>query len=243
MKTHLLTLLISIIYNLNLDSQIADLPIATDSKPFSNKEIIGLSHLFDADWLLTNSVFAVLNGPRTGELFYTVESCTYVPDDSRRTNSQYIEEWTFVQLKNKKVSAREQWIRIDELSYSPSTVPKEIMELCKVRIFEVSDNTSFIKLQSQLIKTLTLLQNGRPRILYKNQLDNNSGHNWAAVSHYQSWENYDHDLDSAFVQTFIKEFGEEAYYKYQLEWDKTVISSKDEWRQLLPDLSKNVKDQ
>jgi hypothetical protein len=69
-------------------------------------------------------------------------------------------------------------------------------------------------------------------ITYKNRMmsKNKQGRDWALVTWYDNWTDFDNDKWDNFKETFIELFGENRWTKLDIEFDQFITSREDEMR-------------
>lgn len=196
-----------------------------------DKAIAQHNKLYHADGPYKNYMFSIINGPRTGDILFAMGSCTFSQLDERPSSKEHNKDWAKV-LSHTKDGAKnvEYWVLNEELS-SPSTSNTDDMQpLCKVRYFDVADNSDFIELQGQVKKTIEAMGITTPRYMYRNRFQNKQGRDWALVTWYDNWTDFDNDKWDNFKETFIELFGENRWTKLDIEFDQFITSREDEMR-------------
>ena len=184
-----------------------------------------------------NYMFSILNGPRSGDILFAMGSCTFTQMDDRPSSKAHNKDWNAV-LAHTEGGAKniEYWMLNDELSTAPMTSADSTKTLCKVRYFEVSDNSDFRDMQAKFKKTLETMGSKTPRFFYRNRFQNKEGRDWALVTWYDSWADLDAGSWDAWKKAFIKLYGEDEWKKIDDTYDEIVLSREDEMRMRRRDL-------
>ena len=180
----------------------------------------------------------VINGPRTGDVFWYMGPSTFSDYDKRPTGDAHDNDWANTVLAHASNGPGEYWVKNDELSYTPEGLGDEERPIFLLRFFEVSDNAAFVVLQKQIIEVIAALEQPQPRTMYQKQFQSRDGRDWVAVSTYASWSELDkEDSDglqrvfSNFPTKFKEMYGDDAWSAFGKKFDEVVLSREDEWQQ------------
>lgn len=191
---------------------------------------------FHAEGPRTASVLYILNGARTGDLFWVMGPTTFADLDSRPKGEPHDGDWLNEVLAHcEKAYNTEYWVRNDELSYLPANMDQDARELSRARIFEVADNALFEKVQGQIKKVIEAMGSKQPRTMYRKRFMHRDGRDWAAVSRFKNWSEFDEE-GASFEATFKNVHGDEAWNTFTKEFGEAVVSREDEWRQNVPEM-------
>jgi hypothetical protein len=191
---------------------------------------------FHAEGPYAAYVFFIVNGPRTGDLFWAMGPATFTDLDSRPSGDPHDSDWSNNVLKHSEDAYNaEYWVLNEELSYTPES-DGETRPVSRVRFFEVADDDLFVKVQSQIKATVEAMGGDAPRVMYRKRFLSRDKRDWAIVSSYKTWSALD-EQGPDFVETFKSVHGEAAWDTFDAEFDDAVVSREDEWREFLPELS------
>jgi hypothetical protein len=194
------------------------------------REMLEHNNDYHADGVYAARAYSVTSGSHAGEYFWVMGPCTYSDLDDRPAG-QHDVEWDSRVLNHGTVNTVEFWIMDEDLSYTPdaSDTPRP---LSRVRFFDVADGDLFRKTQGMIKATVEDMGGDAGRVMYRNQIMNREGRDWAIVSNYKNWAELDED-GSSFKESFEKLYGADAWDTFDEEFDKAVISREDEWRQIV----------
>lgn len=199
-----------------------------------NEKMTEHNQQFHSEGPYTASVFFVINGPRTGQIFWAMGPTTFTQLDSRPSGDPHDSDWGQEVLSHAEVGEAEYWRRNDDLS-SPPDPDAAPMPISRVRFFEVADNALFVKTQEQIEATVKAMGITRARTFYRKQFAHRDGRDWAMVQSYDNWAELDAPFSGGnFVTTFVEIHGQAAWSQYQDDRAAAVVSVEDEWRQRLP---------
>ena len=201
-----------------------------------NEKMTEHNERFHSEGPYTAAVYFIINGPRSGQLFWVMGPTTWTQLDGRPSGEPHDPDWGQEVLSHAEAGLTEYWRRADDLSTpsDPDAVPKPIS---RVRFFEVADNALFVKTQEQIEATVKALGNTRPRTFYQKQFRHRDGRDWAMVTSYDNWAELDAPglgAGGRFQSTFVEIHGLAAWSTFQDERDAAVVGAEDEWRQRIP---------
>ena len=198
-----------------------------------NEKMTEHNQEFHAEGPYTAQVFFVINGPRSGQIFWVMGPTTFTQMDSRPTGEDHDSDWGQEVLSHAEVGTAEYWRRDDDLS-APLDPDAPQQPLSRVRFFEVADNALFVTTQEQIEATLKAMGSTRPRTFYRKQFAHRDGRDWALVQSYDNWAEQDAPRTGNFQATFVEVHGLAAWLQYQDDRAAAVVGVEDEWRQRLP---------
>ena len=201
-----------------------------------NEKMTEHNERFHSEGPYTAQVFFIINGPRSGQIFWVMGPTTFTQLDGRPTGDPHDSDWGQEVLSHAETGLAEYWRRNDDLSapLDPNAAPKPIS---RVRFFEVADNALFLKTQEQVEATLKAMGITRPRTYYRKQFFHRDGRDWALVTSYDNWAELDAPGPGGggnFQSTFVEVHGLAAWSTFQDERDAAVVGREDEWRQRIP---------
>lgn len=181
------------------------------------------------------SVWFVVNGPRTGQLVWTMGPVTFTQLDGRPAAGGHDDDWT----ENVAPHLEPQgdvsyWRRSDDLSYMPRGDAPPII---RVRYYDIADGQmARWNEQMALLKEVMEAKSYpystsvfRPRFRMQGQED------VGTVTAYDSWA--DLDQGQPLRADFIEVHGQGAWQRFLNTMSEVVVDSWDEYRQLMPELS------
>ena len=184
-----------------------------------------------------NAVFSVVNGPNTGDYFFAMGPCTFSDLDNRPSSAAHNNDWAGIMALCKRIENVAYATRDDGLSITLSGNDNSPRPIQRVRYFEVSDNALFRKVQGQIVNTIKSLGVSNPRVMYQREFLSHDNVHWATVSSYKNWAEFDADNGGNFRETFEKVNGAKSWNTFQSDFDKAIVSRRDELRILMPELS------
>ncbi len=198
-----------------------------------NEKMTEHNEQFHSEGPYTASVFFIINGPRTGQIFWAMGPTTFTDLDSRPSGESHGSDWGQGVLSHAEVGEAEYWRRNDDLSSppDPDAAPKPIS---RVRIFEVADNALFVETQGLIEVTLKAIGYPRARTFYRKQFAHRDGRDWALVISYDNWAELDAGDFGGFQNTFVEVHGLAAWSQFQDDRAAAVVGVEDDWRQRLP---------
>lgn len=198
-----------------------------------NEKMAEHNEQFHSEGPYAAQVFFIINGPRTGQIFWAMGPTTFTQLDSRPSGEPHDPDWGQGVLSHAEVGQAEYWRRNEGLSspLDPDAAPQPIS---RVRFFEVADNALFVKTQEQIEATLKAMGYSRARTFYRKEFAHRDGRDWALVTSYDNWAELDATGPGNFRNTFVEIHGLTAWSQYQDDREAAVVSVEDEWRQRLP---------
>jgi hypothetical protein len=198
-----------------------------------NEKMTEHNQRFHSEGPYTAQVFFIINGPRSGQIFWAMGPTTFTQLDSRPSGEPHDPDWRQNVLSHAEVGTAEYWRLNDDLSslQDPDAAPQP---LSRVRFFEVADNALFMKTQEQIEATLKALGNTRARSFYRKQFAHRDGRDWALVQSYDNWAELDEPRSGSFQETFVEIHGLSAWSQFEDDRAAAVVGMQDEWRQRIP---------
>ncbi len=198
-----------------------------------NEKVTEHNQQFHNEGPYTAQMFFIINGPRSGQIFWVMGPTTFTQLDNRPSGEPHDSDWGQDVLSHAEVGATEYWRRNDDLSSLPDP-DAALQPLSRVRFFEVADNALFVKTQEQVEATVKAMGNARARTFYRKQFRHRDGRDWALVTSYDTWAELDVPGTGSFQNTFVEVHGQAAWSTFQDERAAAVVGTEDEWRQRLP---------
>jgi hypothetical protein len=202
-----------------------------------NAAIANHNKLFHAEGPYKNYMFSIINGPRSGDILFAMGSCTFTQMDNRPSSAAHNKDWDNVLMHCDGGAKNLEYWKLDkDLSYMPGGDDGSTKGICKVRYFDVSDNSDFREMQMRFRKVDEAIGSTIPLIMYRNNFQNKEGRDWAAVTWYENWAAMDSFKWDGWKEKYIELYGEDGWEKLDNVYDKIILSREDELRNRRLDL-------
>ncbi len=179
-------------------------------------------------------VWYISNGPRSGQMFWTMGPCTFTDLDNRPSSTEHQNDWVDNVLANAEQGEIEYWRMDPELSHNPDTDPPPLL---RVRIFDIYDGQQhrFDELQRKIKEVRVAKNRSTSRTFYRNVSASGTGRDIAVVRSFEKWA----DLDTAgtFVKDYEEVHGTGSWARFVHDRAEVVKHYEDEFHELVPELS------
>jgi hypothetical protein len=184
------------------------------------------------------NVSFIVNGPRTGQLFWVMGPGTWTQWDARPADDAHDSDWANNVMAHARNGRTEYWRRIDALS-SEVDEGDEPRPLSRIRFFSVEDAGLFRQTQAMIEAVVAAGQQSRSRTFFARQFASPDGRDFALVESYRNWAELDEGGGGGrtFAERFIDVHGLSAWEQFQEDREAAGVTAMDEWHQALPELS------
>ena len=184
-------------------------------------------------------VFAVVNGPRAGQLFWVMGPGTWTHWDARPADDAHDSDWADNVMAHARNGRVEYWRQLD---MSTVVATDEVRPLQRHRFFSVENPGAWRRSQAMQEEASAALGISNSRTFYAKQFRNDSaGRQFVLTTSFQGFG----DLDApgrtggfaAVIDKMIELHGVNGYNEYRADREAAGITYMDEWVQLIPELS------
>jgi len=181
------------------------------------------------------NVWFVANGPRSGQLAWTMGPVTFAQIDSRPAEGGHDDDWNGNVASHLEPQVDVSYWRLGEnLSYRPDNDTHPII---RVRAYDIADGQmARWNEQMALLKQVYEAKNyPHPTSVFRPRFRMENGVDVVTVTGFDKWA----DLDDAqpLRADFIEVHGQGAWQQFLNTMSEVVVNSWDEYRELMPDLS------
>lgn len=190
---------------------------------------------FHAEGAYGAAVDFITTGPHSGQYAWVMGPATFTALDARPTGDPHDADWNKV-LAHAESHTNEYWRMNETLSSPLSEAEAAGRPILRVRYFEVANNALFIKTQEQ-IEAVAAERGATGRNFYRRQFAHRDGRDWVLVTWMENWAALDEPGGGGFREDFVELHGQAAWDTYLEERAEAVVSTEDEFRQRIADMS------
>jgi len=183
----------------------------------------------------TASVWAITNGPRSGQIFWAMGPCTFTDFDKRPSSADHESDWADNVLAHAEPGENEYWRMDEELSINP--VNSAPPPLIRVRIFDIKKG-QHDRFEEDQRKIKEVLKNrDTSRAVYRTAVASGTGRDFAVATTFENWAAVDAAAGGSFVKDYEEVHGPGSFASFRRDRSEFVEHFEDEFHELLPELS------
>lgn len=184
------------------------------------------------------AVVEVELGPNSGQYTWVMGPCTFTELDGRPADDKHETDWaTTVMPHVEKVSDTDYWKVDDKLSYSPLQTASGERRMATFYDIAPGKMYRFEELVRKVVKVYQEKKYKDNFTYFRSPFNTGNGRDVMIVSFFDKFAYF--DIDNPMMKDFDEIFGPGSWSQFMDEYNSIVISSIDEIRHRLPDLSTN----
>jgi hypothetical protein len=203
------------------------------SKQF-NAGIKAHNDRFHASGPYRATVWYVIDGPKSGQMFWVMGPCTFTDLDGRPAGEDHESDWAENVLAHAEQGETQYWRLDPDLSYRPDT---RVRPKSRVSIHDVERNEGYR--YRELRRKVKQVQEAKkypdPVLVFRGVGQSATGRDFAVVRAFDKWAAL--DRDGTFAADFEEVHGSGSWVRFLREAEEAIGSRQTELHELLPDLS------
>lgn len=176
----------------------------------------------------------VVNGPRSGQMFWVMGPCTFTDLDSRPAGEEHEGDWADNVLAHAEQGETQYWRLDTELSYRPDT---RVRPKVRVRVQDVErfEGYRYLQLRRNVKQVMEAKKYPNPVLVFRSVGQSATGRDYALVQAFDKWAFF--DRDGTFAADYEEVHGQASWRLFLREIEEVVRHSEDEFHELIPELS------
>jgi len=180
------------------------------------------------------SVWYVVDGPKSGQMFWAMGPCTFTDLDGRPAGEEHEGHWADNVLAHAEQGETQYWRLDPELSYRPDTRvrPKLRVSIQDVERFE---GYRYRELRRKLKQVMEAKKYPDPILVFQGVGQSATGRDFAVVRAFDKWAAL--DRDGTFVADYEEVHGPGSWVRFLREAEEALRHRESEFHEIIPELS------